>query len=124
MTVHAAERGNPGGAGSTKNLASTHRASTERSRSGKASSNRSARSTKARTHKSDRPSRENRRIHDSKRTASNRDGTRPVNDNIQPDANIQVELPRREDEKEHDTEADDVDQNNILIGEGTDDRDH
>lgn len=118
--VDAAERGN----GSTTRLKkSVHRASNDESGIGKPSSSRSKRSSSAHSRKNDRSSKESRRSRERHRTASNREAPPPVNDAIQPDANVQVELPRHENDEAGDTEADDVDQSSILLGAGTDTHD-
>src|SRR3982074_170902 len=94
ITVHAAEPSDSSEARS-KHLSSMHRASTGGSDSGKASSNPSTRS-----HTRHRTSIGTRRSRDRQRTARSRDAPRTVNGMQPSDVNVQVELPRRENENE------------------------
>jgi hypothetical protein len=113
-TVHAAERGDSDG--SAKHLSSGDRASTGRSHVDKASGNRSMHSVSARSHTSHRTSRGTRRSGDRQTTKSKHDAPRSVNDSIQPDADVQVELPSHENENASENGAEDDDQSSILFG--------
>ena len=114
ITVHAAERGDSSGAG-TKHLSSIHRASTGGPRARKASSDQTKRTSNTRSHTTHRTSAGSGPSRHRQRSAINRNTSRSADD-IQPtDANVQVELPRHENETENENEAEN-DETSILFG--------
>jgi hypothetical protein len=112
MPVQAADR--PSTSGTVPNH---HRSSHRSSAASKSSAKRNAHSSGDRL----RRSAGSRRNHDRQRGAANRDASEQTNESIQPDANVQVELPRHESDAASDNEnqAEDDDKSNVLLGNET-----
>ena len=115
-TADAAERNRTGDA-APKHSGSTHHASATARHGGKTSNDRSmhsssVRSKRASLGKQRSDNRQQRNRGGNNHSASNR----PADDGIQPDANVQVELPSRDDDNQSGNESEDDDTSGILLG--------